>query len=164
LSGETLVDHRFSELPQLLSPGDLLVLNDTKVIRARLFGRKETGGRIEVLIERLLPQNEVIAQVHAGRAAKAGSALEIDGGMSRHVVGREGECYRLRFPGEALELLERHGRVPLPPYITHAPETEDESRYQTVYARAPGAVAAPTAGLHFDEALLAALGKNGVKF
>src|SRR5262249_17638461 len=88
LSGETLVDHRFSELPQLRSPGDLLVLNDTKVIRARLFGRKETGGRIEVLIERLLPQNEVIAQVHAGRAAKAGSALELDGGLRLHVVGR----------------------------------------------------------------------------
>jgi len=164
LSGESLADHRFSDLPGLLSPGDLLVLNDTKVIRARLFGRKETGGRIEVLIERLLPQNEVIAQVHAGRAAKAGSALELDGGLTLRVLGREGEFYRLSFPGEALDLLERHGRVPLPPYITHAPETEDESRYQTVYARAPGAVAAPTAGLHFDEALLAALGKNGVKF
>ena len=164
LSGGKLADHRFSDLPQLLSPGDLLVLNDTKVIRARLFGRKETGGRIEVLIERLLPQNEALAQVHAGRAAKPGSTLELDGGLTLRVLAREGEFYRLSFPGEALELLERYGRVPLPPYITHAPETEDESRYQTVYARAPGAVAAPTAGLHFDEALIAALGKRGVGF
>src|SRR5262245_25366969 len=164
LSGESLVDHRFADLPRLLSPGDLLVLNDTKVIRARLFGRKETGGRIEVLIERLLPQNEALAQVHAGRAAKPGSTLELDGGLTLRVLAREGEFYRLSFPGEALELLERYGRVPLPPYITHAPETEDESRYQTVYARAPGAVAAPTAGLHFDEALIAALGKRGVGF
>ena len=162
LSGGTLADHRFSELPQLLSPGDLLVFNDTKVIKARLFGRKETGGRIEVLIERLLTGNEALAQVHAGRAAKAGSTLELDGGLRLRVLGREGEFYRLRFPGEALELLERHGSVPLPPYITHAPESEDATRYQTVYARSPGAVAAPTAGLHFDEPLLAALAERGV--
>jgi S-adenosylmethionine:tRNA ribosyltransferase-isomerase len=164
LSGDSLGDHLFSDLPQMLSPGDLLVFNDTRVIRARLFGRKETGGRIEVLIERLLPKNEALAQVHAGRAAKAGSTLALDGGLRLRVLGREGEFYRLRFPGEALELLERHGSVPLPPYITHAPEAEDESRYQTVYARAPGAVAAPTAGLHFDEALLAALAARGVAF
>ncbi|HET7766738.1 MAG TPA: tRNA preQ1(34) S-adenosylmethionine ribosyltransferase-isomerase QueA [Burkholderiales bacterium] len=165
LSGETLADHRFSELPQLLSPGDLLVFNDTRVIKARLFGRKETGGRIEVLIERLLPQNEALAQVHAGRAAKAGSTLELDGGLRLRVLGREGEFYRVRFPGGAdvFGLLEQHGSVPLPPYITHAPEPEDAARYQTVYARAPGAVAAPTAGLHFDEALLSELAKRGVE-
>ena len=163
-SGETLADQRFSELPQLLSPGDLLVFNDTRVIKARLFGKKATGGRIEVLIERLLPENEALAQIHAGRAAKAGSTLELDGGLRLRVLGREGEFYRLSFPGEALELLDRYGSVPLPPYITHAPQTEDESRYQTVYARAPGAVAAPTAGLHFDEALLSALAKRGVEF
>jgi S-adenosylmethionine:tRNA ribosyltransferase-isomerase len=162
-SGKTLADHRFSELPQLLSPGDLLVFNDTRVIKARLFGKKATGGRIEVLIERLLPQNEALAQVHAGRAAKAGSTLELDGGLHLRVLGREGEFYRLSFPGETLELLERHGSVPLPPYITHAPQTEDESRYQTIYARAPGAVAAPTAGLHFDEALLSTLARRGVE-
>jgi S-adenosylmethionine:tRNA ribosyltransferase-isomerase len=162
LSGEALSDHRFSELPELLSPGDLLVFNDTKVIKARLFGRKETGGRIEVLIERLLPGNEALAQVHAGRAAKAGSTLELDGGLSLRVLGREGEFYHLAFPGEALALLEQHGSVPLPPYITHAPEPEDTARYQTVYARAPGAVAAPTAGLHFDEQLLAALRQRGI--
>jgi len=166
LSGGTLADHRFAELPQLLSPGDLLVFNDTRVIKARLFGRKETGGRIEVLIERLLPGNEALAQVHAGRAAKPGSTLQLDGGLALNVVGREGEFYRLRFPegADVLELLERHGSVPLPPYIARAPLAEDESRYQTVYARVPGAVAAPTAGLHFDETLLAALAKRGVGF
>jgi S-adenosylmethionine:tRNA ribosyltransferase-isomerase len=166
LRGETRSDHRFSELPQLLTPGDLLVFNDTRVIRARLFGRKETGGRIEVLIERLLPEGEALAQVHAGRAAQAGSTLDLDGGLRLRVLGREGEFYRLRFPegAYALEVLERHGSVPLPPYIAHAPEPEDAARYQTVYARAPGAVAAPTAGLHFDEALLAALADRGVEF
>ena len=166
LSGATLADHRFADLPQLLSPGDLLVFNDTRVIKARLFGKKETGGRIEVLIERLLPKNEALAQVHAGRAAKAGSALALDGGLDVRVLGREGEFYRLRFPegADILELLERLGSVPLPPYITHAPEAEDAARYQTVYARAPGAVAAPTAGLHFDEALLDALAQRGVGF
>jgi S-adenosylmethionine:tRNA ribosyltransferase-isomerase len=165
LSGARLADHRFAELPQLLSPGDLLVFNDTRVIKARLFGRKQTGGRIEVLIERLLPGGEVLAQVHAGHAAKAGSTLDLDGGLKLQVLGREGEFYRLRFPEglNVLELLERHGSVPLPPYITHAPEIEDAARYQTVYARAPGAVAAPTAGLHFDEALLGALAKRGVE-
>jgi S-adenosylmethionine:tRNA ribosyltransferase-isomerase len=166
LSGQTLADHRFSDLPQLLSPGDLLVLNDTRVIKARLFGKKETGGRIEVLIERLLPEGEALAQVHAGRAAKPGSTLDLEGGLQLRVLGREGEFYRLRFPEGAavLDALERHGSVPLPPYITHAPQSEDESRYQTVYARSPGAVAAPTAGLHFDEALLGALAKRGVEF
>jgi len=166
LRGETLSDHRFSDLPQLLSPGDLLVFNDTRVIKARLFGKKETGGRIEVLIERLMSEREALAQVHAGRAAKPGSTLELDGGLELRVLGREGEFYRLRFPegGPILELLERHGSVPLPPYITHAPQSHDESRYQTVYARSPGAVAAPTAGLHFDEPLLAALARRGVEF
>src|SRR5262245_47946575 len=166
LSGDALFDHRFADLPQLLSPGDLLVFNDTRVIKARLFGRKETGGRIEVLIERLLPANEALAQVHAGRAAKPGSTLELEGGLRLRVLGREGEFYRLRFPegADALALLERHGSVPLPPYITHAPLADDEARYQTVYARSPGAVAAPTAGLHFDEPVLAALAKRHVEF
>ncbi len=165
LQGDALADHRFSDLPQLLSPGDLLVFNDTKVIKARLFGEKQTGGHIEVLIERLLPGGEALAQLHAGRPAKPGSTLRLDGGLSLRVLGRVGEFYRLRFPegASALELLQRHGSVPLPPYITHAPQSEDESRYQTVYARTPGAVAAPTAGLHFDEPLLAALAQRGVE-
>jgi S-adenosylmethionine:tRNA ribosyltransferase-isomerase len=162
--GGSISDARFSDLPQLLEPGDLLVLNDTKVIKARLFGRKETGGHIEVLIERLLPGNEALAQVHAGRAAKPGSTLHLSGGIEPRVLGRVGEFYHLRFPEgpSVLELLERHGSVPLPPYITHAPEADDERRYQTVYARSAGAVAAPTAGLHFDEPLLAALRSRGI--
>jgi S-adenosylmethionine:tRNA ribosyltransferase-isomerase len=161
----SISDARFSDLPQLLDPGDLLVLNDTRVIKARLFGKKETGGHIQVLIERLLPGGEALAQLHAGRAAKAGSMLRLAGGLEARVLGRVGEFYHLRFPEGAsvLELLERHGSVPLPPYITHAPEAEDERRYQTVYARTPGAVAAPTAGLHFDEPLLAQLRDRGIE-
>jgi len=163
---ESIADRRFSDLPQLLSPGDLLVFNDTKVIKARLFGKKETGGRIEVLIERVLSEHEAFAQVHAGRAAKPGSTLRLAGGLNVRVLGRVGEFYHLRFPEGAsvLELLERHGSVPLPPYITHTPDAGDERRYQTVYARSAGAVAAPTAGLHFDEPLLATLARHGVEF
>jgi S-adenosylmethionine:tRNA ribosyltransferase-isomerase len=164
--GASLADRRFLELPQLLAPGDLLVFNDTKVIKARLFGHKETGGHIEVLIERVLSAHEALAQVHAGRAAKPGSTLRLAGGLDVRVLGRAEEFYHLRFPesGTVLELLEHHGSVPLPPYITHAPRGEDEQRYQTVYARSSGAVAAPTAGLHFDEPLLAALAERGVEF
>jgi S-adenosylmethionine:tRNA ribosyltransferase-isomerase len=164
--GTSLADRRFFELPQLLAPGDLLVFNDTRVIKARLFGHKETGGYIEVLIERVLSAHEALAQVHAGRAAKAGSTLRLARGLDVRVLGRAEEFYHLRFPenGTVLELLERHGSVPLPPYITHGPRSEDERRYQTVYARAAGAVAAPTAGLHFDEPLLAALAERGIRF
>lgn len=162
--GGSISDARFSDLPRLLEPGDLLVLNDTRVIKARLFGKKETGGQIEVLIERLLSGGEALAQLHAGRPAKPGSTLRLAAGLNVRVLARVGEFYHLRFPEGApvLELLERHGSVPLPPYITHAPEAEDERRYQTVYARSAGAVAAPTAGLHFDEPLLAALRRRGV--
>ncbi len=164
--GASLADRRFFELPQLIAPGDLLIFNDTRVIKARLFGKKETGGHIEVLIERLLSAHEALAQVHAGRAAKPGSMLRLAGGLDVRVLGRAEEFYHLRFPesGTVLELLERHGSVPLPPYITRAPRGEDEGRYQTVYARSAGAVAAPTAGLHFDEPLLAALARRGVEF
>ena len=162
----SIADRRFPDLPQMLAPGDLLVFNDTKVIKARLFGHKETGGHIEVLIERVLSAHEALAQVHAGRAAKPGSTLRLAGGLDVRVLGRAEEFYHLRFPegGTVLELLEHHGSVPLPPYIAHAPRDEDEQRYQTVYARSPGAVAAPTAGLHFDEPLLAALAERGVEF
>src|SRR5712691_10300469 len=164
--GASLADRRFFELPQLLAPGDLLVFNDTRVIKARLFGKKETGGHIEVLIERVLSAHEALAQVHAGRAAKPGSMLRLAGGLDVRVLGRAEEFYHLRFPesGTVHELLERHGSVPLPPYITRAPRGEDERRYQTVYARSTGAVAAPTAGLHFDEPLLASLAQRGVEF
>jgi len=166
VSAGSISDSRFSELPELLSPGDLLVFNDTKVIKARLFGKKETGGHIEVLIERVLSEHEALAQVHAGRAAKPGSMLRLAGGLDVRVLGRAGEFYHLRFSEgtSVLEQLERHGSVPLPPYITHTPDAGDERRYQTVYARSAGAVAAPTAGLHFDEPLLAALAQRGVEF
>ncbi|MGB7543910.1 MAG: tRNA preQ1(34) S-adenosylmethionine ribosyltransferase-isomerase QueA [Burkholderiales bacterium] len=166
VGAETLADRRFSELPQLLEPGDLLVFNDARVIKARLFGEKASGGRIEVLVERVLSAHEVLAQVRASKPPRAGAALRLAGAFDVRVLGREGGFYHLRFPDgpTVLELLERHGSVPLPPYITHAPQAEDERRYQTVYARAPGAVAAPTAGLHFDEPLLAALRTRGVEF
>jgi S-adenosylmethionine:tRNA ribosyltransferase-isomerase len=166
VDAESIADRRFSDLPQLLAPGDLLVFNDTQVVKARLFGKKQTGGRIEVLIERLLSEREALAQVHAGRPAKPGSTLHLEEGLEVLVLGRVGEFYHLRFPEGApvLNLLDRHGSVPLPPYITHAPQPEDERRYQTVYARSPGAVAAPTAGLHFDEPLLAALTQRGLEF
>jgi S-adenosylmethionine:tRNA ribosyltransferase-isomerase len=162
----SIADRRFSELPQLLAPGDLLVFNDTRVIKARLAGEKASGGRVEVLIERVLSEHEALAQIRSSKPPRAGSTMRLAGSFEARVLGREGEFYRLRFPDGAVvfELLERHGSVPLPPYITHAPRAEDERRYQTVYARALGAVAAPTAGLHFDEPLLASLAQRGVQF
>jgi S-adenosylmethionine:tRNA ribosyltransferase-isomerase len=164
--GASLADRRFFELPQLLAPGDLLVFNDTRVIKARLAGEKASGGRVEVLIERALSEHEALAQVRASKPPRAGSAMRLADSIEVRVLAREGEFYRLRFPeGAAVsELLERHGSVPLPPYITRAPRVDDERRYQTVYARLAGAVAAPTAGLHFDEPLLAALANRGVEF
>ena len=164
--GSSLTDRRFFELPQLLAPGDLLVFNDTRVVKARLSGEKSSGGRVEVLIERVLSEHEALAQVRASKPLRPGSAMRLAGSLEARVLGREGEFYRLRFPDGAavFELLERHGSVPLPPYIAHAPEAGDERRYQTVYARASGAVAAPTAGLHFDEPLLDALAARGVQF
>lgn len=160
-----LADGRFSDLPQFLKPGDLLVFNDTRVIKARLFGVKDSGGKLEVLIERVLDEHQALAHIRASHAPKPGSGLLLAGEVAATVEERQGELYRLRFAGETplLELLEQYGSLPLPPYITHAPEALDETRYQTVYARHPGAVAAPTAGLHFDPAMLATLEKMGVK-
>lgn len=160
-----LADGRFSDLPQFLKPGDLLVFNDTRVIKARLFGVKDSGGKLEVLVERVLDERHALAHIRASHAPKPGSGLLLAGEIAATVEERQGELYRLRFAGETplLELLEQHGSLPLPPYITHAPEALDETRYQTVYARQPGAVAAPTAGLHFDPAMLATLEKIGVK-
>ena len=164
--GSSLADRHFSELPRLLDAGDLLVFNDTRVIKARLAGEKSSGGRVEVLIERVLSEREALAQVRASKPPRAGSPMRLADSFEARVLGREGEFYRLRFPdgAEVFELLERHGSVPLPPYISRAPRAGDECRYQTVYARAAGAVAAPTAGLHFDEPLLAALAARGVQF
>jgi S-adenosylmethionine:tRNA ribosyltransferase-isomerase len=163
VTGE-LRDRRFADVLEMLQPGDLLVLNDTKVIKARLIGRKATGGQIEVLIERVIDQHEALAQIRASHAPKAGGLLVLGNGIEAEVVERHDDLYRLRFAGDdsVFALLERHGSLPLPPYITHDADAGDESRYQTVYAKAPGAVAAPTAGLHFDAALLDALRARGV--
>jgi len=159
-----LEDRQFADLPLLLHAGDLLVFNDTRVIKARLQGAKASGGRIEVLIERVTGEYEALAQIRASKSPRAGTKLLIDPGVDAEVLGREDDLYRIRFAGDipVPELLERHGRVPLPPYVTHEATAEDETRYQTVYARQPGAVAAPTAGLHFDEAMLARLQSQGV--
>ncbi len=163
--GEALEDRRFADLLQLVGSGDVLVLNDTRVIKARLHGRKQSGGKIEVLVERVLNEHEVLAQVRASKSPKAGSRLVLADALAVEVLGREGEFFRLRFTSEknVLDLLERCGQLPLPPYITHAADAEDEQRYQTVFARAAGAVAAPTAGLHFDDAMLQALRDKGVR-
>lgn len=164
-SAEARQDRRVSDLPDFLRAGDLLVMNDTRVLHARLFGQKDSGGQVEVLVERPLatPDGaEVLAQVRASKSPKPGTHLMLEGALEVEVVGREGEFFHLRFPGDAVTLLEAHGRLPLPPYIEHAAGSSDESRYQTVFAREKGSVAAPTAGLHFDEALLALLKAQGV--
>jgi S-adenosylmethionine:tRNA ribosyltransferase-isomerase len=160
-----LEDCRFADLLRLVRQDDVLVLNDTRVIKARLIGEKESGGKVEVLVERVLDAHEVLAQVRASKTPRAGSMLHLAGAIKAEVLGRAGEFYRLRFPaGESvLELLERHGQLPLPPYITHAANDDDEQRYQTVFASVAGAVAAPTAGLHFDEAMLQALSAKGAR-
>jgi S-adenosylmethionine:tRNA ribosyltransferase-isomerase len=157
-------DRRFQELPALLDPGDLLVFNDTRVIKARLRGTKTSGGAVEVMVERIRAEREVLAQLRASKAPRPGTLLRLGDAFDAEVLGREGEFYRLRFPADPLMLLERHGHVPLPPYIRHADDIADERRYQTVFARHPGAVAAPTAALHFDAALLAALRERGIEF
>ena len=161
VNGAVLSDHVFDELPGYLEEGDLLVLNDTRVIRARLYGTKESGGKIEVLIERILDGNRVIASIRASKSPKPGTAL-IFGEQAAHVLGREGEFYVLEFSGKVQDVLDRHGRLPLPPYIAHAADEFDEERYQTVYAKHPGAVAAPTAGLHFEASMLERLKEKGV--
>ncbi len=160
----TLADLQFSDLPTLLAPGDLLVFNDTRVLHARLFGTKDTGGQVEVMIERPLGSHEALAQIRASKSPKPGSRLHLEGALEVEVLGRVGEFFHLLFPAtdDLIALLERHGRLPLPPYIERAAGNTDESRYQTVYARNPGSVAAPTAGLHFDEALLARLAGLGI--
>ncbi len=164
VQGEGFADARFADLPKWLRSGDLLVFNDTRVLHARLHGVKESGGHVEVLIERPLDAHRALAQVRASHAPKPGSVLLLEGVLAVEVLGREGEFFLLNFPGEEdlIDLLERHGKLPLPPYIRRAAADEDEARYQTVYARAHGSVAAPTAGLHFDSALLARIEAMGV--
>ncbi len=165
LARDGVSDHAFADLPRFLAPGDVLVFNDTRVVKARLFGQKDSGGQVEVLIERVLAPHEALAQVKASHAPKPGARLRLAGALDATVLGRDADLFRLRFEGadSIFQLIERHGEVPLPPYIAHAPDAADERRYQTVYARAPGAVAAPTAGLHFDEPLLARLRAQGME-
>jgi len=157
-----LEDLRFADFPSLLGPEDAVVLNDTRVIKARLFGRKPSGGRVELFVERITAPREALALMRAGHSPKTGMEIAIDE-IRATVEGREGELYRVRFSEEVERVLERHGTVPLPPYITHPPGAEDAERYQTVFAAKPGAVAAPTAGLHFDEKTLERIRDQGAR-
>ncbi|THF61843.1 tRNA preQ1(34) S-adenosylmethionine ribosyltransferase-isomerase QueA [Pseudothauera nasutitermitis] len=159
------VDRMFTDLPALLRAGDLLVFNDTRVIHARLHGVKDSGGQVEVLVERAVGPHEALAQIRASKSPRAGSRLRLADAFEVEVLGRVGEFFHLRFPAgeELFALLERHGKLPLPPYIRRSAGDADEARYQTVYAREPGSVAAPTAGLHFDDALLGQAKTRGVQ-
>ena len=165
-TGPAAVDRVFRELPALLNAGDLLVFNNTQVIKARLFGVKATGGSVEALVERVLPgTQEVWMHLRASKSPKPGSRVRFANAFDAEVLGRCGPdngLFHLRFAGDPFALLEAHGHVPLPPYIAHADDADDVRRYQTVFASRPGAVAAPTAALHFDEAVLAALAERGV--
>ena len=163
VAGARLVDLAFGVLPDLLVPGDLLVFNDTRVVRSRIAGRKPSGGRVELMLERIVAPCEAWMQLRASHPPRAGGRIDLPGGASATVCERDQRFFRLIFdvPTTLAAYLDQHGAVPLPPYIARAPEPADAERYQTVYARHPGAVAAPTAGLHFDDALLAALRDRG---
>jgi len=156
-------DRQFPDIMTLLNPGDLLVFNDTKVIKARLHGAKDSGGKVELLIERIVSTHEALAHIRASKTPKSGSTLLMAGCLHVTVIERAGALFKVRFDTPVLEALDAHGHVPLPPYIEHVDDEVDSLRYQTVYARHPGAVAAPTAGLHFDEALLEQLTSRGIK-
>ena len=171
-SAPSAVDRIFKELPGLLNPGDLLVFNDTKVVKARIFGEKASGGKLELLIERVLPGHQVVAHMKVSKKPLVGGKMFMmggarNGGFDAVLLGRwpdeNGQLFHLQLSDEPHALMEKHGDVPLPPYIEHADTEEDAQRYQTVFARAPGAVAAPTAALHFDEALLDQLEARGVQ-
>jgi S-adenosylmethionine:tRNA ribosyltransferase-isomerase len=161
--GGAMSDRAFTDIVELLSPGDLLVFNDTRVLKARFFGVKESGGKVEVLVERVLDDRTVHAQVRASKSPPPGTRIRLADAFDVVVGERAGEFYTLRFPDDVFSLIDTHGRLPLPPYIDHAADAHDEQRYQTVYAKEPGAVAAPTAGLHFDLPLLERLREKGVK-
>jgi S-adenosylmethionine:tRNA ribosyltransferase-isomerase len=161
-TGGALADLRFADLPVLLRAGDLLVVNRSRVVPARIFGRKQSGGRIELLLERVLDADVALAQLRASHAPRPGGKVELDGGAVAEVLERRGPFTVLRFSAPVLEVLERAGHVPLPPYIRRPDAASDRDRYQTVFAREPGSVAAPTAGLHFDAPLLARLDALGV--
>jgi S-adenosylmethionine:tRNA ribosyltransferase-isomerase len=164
-AGDGCRDLFFCDLPRLLRPGDLLVFNNTQVMRARLFGRKDTGGRVEILIERVVAAREALAQVRASKPLKPGRRIDLGGGARLIVGQREGDLYRLGLSeGNFADLMSEQGHIPLPPYIQRPDDASDDARYQTVYARHSGAVAAPTAGLHFDEAMLARLRQMDIGF
>jgi S-adenosylmethionine:tRNA ribosyltransferase-isomerase len=165
VEGAALRDRRFAELPSLLEAGDLAVFNDTRVIRARVFGRKPSGGRVEMLVERIVADDRAWVQMRASHPSRPGATIGLPGDAQAEVLGRHERFFDVRFHGTGplAAWLEVHGEIPLPPYIAHPAGPEDAQRYQTVYAAVPGAVAAPTAGLHFDEALLAALDARGVE-
>ena len=167
LEATQLMDRQFKEILDLIKPGDLLVFNDTKVIPARLHGKKETGGNVELLIERISGDQQAWVQIRASKVPKTGSIVQIHNQIGEtfpvEMIGYDGRFYEMRFPENVFTLLERFGELPLPPYIEHQPDSEDAQRYQTVLAKNPGAVAAPTAGLHFDEAILQDLQQLGVK-
>ncbi|WP_322042625.1 tRNA preQ1(34) S-adenosylmethionine ribosyltransferase-isomerase QueA [Paraburkholderia sp. J67] len=158
-----LTDRTFADLPGCIAPGDLLVFNDTKVLKARFFGQKASGGKIEVLVERLTGARTALAQIRASKSPGPGTVLRLADAFEVTVGERVDQFYTLHFPDDCLTLIEQFGRLPLPPYITHDADANDETRYQTVFAQNPGAVAAPTAGLHFDDALLAKLDAMGVE-
>lgn len=160
-----IVDHQFLQLPDLISKNDVLIFNDTQVIKARLFGQKITGGAVEVMIERAINDTEAYALIRASRSPKVGSHLLLADQFEVEVTGRKEELFQLSFIGcpPIFDILESHGSLPLPPYIKHSANAQDESRYQTVYAKHAGAVAAPTAGLHFDEKMLNLLKEMGVQ-
>jgi len=156
-------DLAFADLPGLVGKRDTVVLNDTRVIKARLAGRKASGGKIELFVERITGAREALALIRSSRAPRTGNELVVGDGARVTVLGREDDLYRVRFAEDLLPVLERCGAVPLPPYIRHAPQPEDAARYQTVYAAVPGAVAAPTSGLHFDAAMLERVAARGVR-
>jgi S-adenosylmethionine:tRNA ribosyltransferase-isomerase len=164
LDGEQITDRHFADIVGQLQPGDLLVMNNTRVLKARFFGVKESGGQVEVLVERVLDPRTVLAQVRASKSPKPGTRIRLADAFDVVAGERAGEFFTLHFEGDVFELIEAHGRLPLPPYIDHSADAFDEQRYQTVYSKEPGAVAAPTAGLHFDEQLLEKLAARGVQF
>ena len=165
VNGEELADLHFSNIVDLITPDDLLIFNNTRVIPARLHGQKETGGKVEVLVERIIDEHHILAHVRSSKSPKPGAKLQLEGVINAVMLERDGDLFKLQIQGEstALELLDAHGHMPLPPYIEREDDSDDQQRYQTVYAQHPGAVAAPTAGLHFDEALLSKLNDKGVK-
>ncbi|UVW28517.1 tRNA preQ1(34) S-adenosylmethionine ribosyltransferase-isomerase QueA [Massilia sp. H6] len=164
LDGDRITDRHFADILDQLEPGDLLVMNNTRVLKARFFGVKETGGQVEVLVERVLDNRTVLAQVRASKSPKPGNRIRLADAFDVTTGERAGEFFTLHFEGDVFDLIEAHGRLPLPPYIEHTADEFDEQRYQTVYSKEPGAVAAPTAGLHFDEPLLERLAAKGVRF